>query len=736
MPFSKGLAGSGGPQYSIGADGWTVFSPSKDSRLIYVAASGSSGNDGLTPSTPKQTLAQAYALARDKFPDHIYLNYGDSWTDGWGGANNGFFQRNGRSRNEPIVISAYGNPALGRPKLLCPTLVQGEAFGWTSSNGQNIAIQDLEFYNPYCDPDNVLYSMVSFTGTVTSGSLLITGISDTTGLVVNQYLYGPGVANLQIASIDSATQITVKGGTPAYNASNVELRAQYRTLFLGVNANGNNSLTYIEGCFFNYAGLSINGSNPSYGIEMVIRRNTVAYNYIPGTLCQGMFVTDLPLAMRDSIIEENFFFRNGWHPEVWGTDSLGRNHNAYVHDVHPGHFFRKNITAQPSFHGYMQRNGSISFDNLYVECPSGGTYGAGIRYNNTSVSYNTFLHGCDLKGVSFYPTAASGVGATTLTFATVPTTTAGVLSRPDTGSMSLYNESNPGSLDGRTASSVTGGKTVNLSGAVMAGVRGDGVQIGDRIYNRGAYAQAYNVGGTWAFPIANPAGVAAGGNPGYTTGSTGPFYVAQDKPIPSWVTVGTEVYINHNVGVPFIKFAPGTTVASVADNRLSFTTSSALLSNLSGGVYNNTLASNGFSPQAVAIFSGSGLDVNFPTNRWGPNNIMCNAETSDSTPVALEVSGFYVDASGNYIHNWSSTVSGNILDTGFYNTTTPTLNQYLAGNDLGATLEDYDSSIGGPGTREHFYAGCLAQRRGYWDDDYTAHAVNVFMRAIFGIAEP
>lgn len=41
----------------VDANGWTVLTPSADSRLVYVSSStGNNSNDGLSPATPKQTI--------------------------------------------------------------------------------------------------------------------------------------------------------------------------------------------------------------------------------------------------------------------------------------------------------------------------------------------------------------------------------------------------------------------------------------------------------------------------------------------------------------------------------------------------------------------------------------------------------------------------------------------------------------------------------------------------------
>ncbi|MDX2248668.1 MAG: hypothetical protein SF052_17920 [Bacteroidia bacterium] len=111
-------------------NGFTQFTPSSDSRIIYV--SSSSGNDATaqfySPSAPSigsnpfnptgvidayQTLAAAKTHLRNGYPDWILLKRGDTFT------NQSFelLNKSGRNRNEPLLIAAYGM-ASERPAVL------------------------------------------------------------------------------------------------------------------------------------------------------------------------------------------------------------------------------------------------------------------------------------------------------------------------------------------------------------------------------------------------------------------------------------------------------------------------------------------------------------------------------------------------------------------------------------------------------------------------------------------
>src|SRR5690348_14279583 len=93
------------------ANGWTVVTPSPDSRIIYVSNSGSDNNSGLSPSAPLQTVAKGLTLMRLGMPDELLLKRGDTF------GTQISFSNYGRSVQEPMVISYYGDNSLPRPVI-------------------------------------------------------------------------------------------------------------------------------------------------------------------------------------------------------------------------------------------------------------------------------------------------------------------------------------------------------------------------------------------------------------------------------------------------------------------------------------------------------------------------------------------------------------------------------------------------------------------------------------------
>jgi hypothetical protein len=97
--------------FLVAATGEASPTMGPDSRLIYVSTGGNDSNDGLSPATPKRTLAGAAAAVRDGNPDWIFLRRGHTWVEGFAP-----LDFSGRSDDEPIVITAYG-PGNIDPKI-------------------------------------------------------------------------------------------------------------------------------------------------------------------------------------------------------------------------------------------------------------------------------------------------------------------------------------------------------------------------------------------------------------------------------------------------------------------------------------------------------------------------------------------------------------------------------------------------------------------------------------------
>lgn len=105
--------------------GWTdltaLIQPS--SRIVYLSNSGDdatarhySHSDFVDPLNPDHvqaysTLSEAYNQLRDGFPDVLLLKRGDVWDANWPN-----WRKSGKSKDKPIIVGAYGDESLPRPK--------------------------------------------------------------------------------------------------------------------------------------------------------------------------------------------------------------------------------------------------------------------------------------------------------------------------------------------------------------------------------------------------------------------------------------------------------------------------------------------------------------------------------------------------------------------------------------------------------------------------------------------
>jgi hypothetical protein len=144
--FAQSQSGSAGPPRDAG--GWTVFTPSPDTHVIYVSNSaGSDQNSGRSTSSPVRTIARGLALLRNGYPDWLLLKKGDTWTD----QAIGYFGKNGRSAAEPMLVSSYGTGA--RPVIKTnPALTEAAIDTAGAPVGNFVAIVGLEFYAYTRDP--------------------------------------------------------------------------------------------------------------------------------------------------------------------------------------------------------------------------------------------------------------------------------------------------------------------------------------------------------------------------------------------------------------------------------------------------------------------------------------------------------------------------------------------------------------------------------------------------------
>jgi hypothetical protein len=136
----------------LDATGWTMFTPSPDTRTVYVSNSaGRDSNNGFSASTPVKTIAKGLSRLRSGYPDWLLLRKGDTWT----GEVFDFVVQSGRSAGEPMLISSYGSGS--RPLVKPNPKVNGTGIGSLGGRhrgGDFLAVVGIEFYNYTRDPTN------------------------------------------------------------------------------------------------------------------------------------------------------------------------------------------------------------------------------------------------------------------------------------------------------------------------------------------------------------------------------------------------------------------------------------------------------------------------------------------------------------------------------------------------------------------------------------------------------
>jgi hypothetical protein len=122
-----------------GEQGWSVFRPAPDARVVYVSSSsGDDALDGLAPERAKRTLAAGKALLRHGAPDWLLLRRGDRFEEPLGQWFTG-----GRSRAEPQVVASFGDgPERPRIEAAGDALVAG-AFGRSPVRIDHVAFVGL-----------------------------------------------------------------------------------------------------------------------------------------------------------------------------------------------------------------------------------------------------------------------------------------------------------------------------------------------------------------------------------------------------------------------------------------------------------------------------------------------------------------------------------------------------------------------------------------------------------------
>src|SRR4051794_1369227 len=132
---------------SLNSAGWTVVTPSSDTRTIYVSSSsGNDANIGTSPTAAVKSLAKAASLLRDGSPDWMLLKRGDTWS----GSSFPTWNKSGRSSAEPMYIGTFGAGSR-------PLIDTGAVGGFAATTGRavnNLVMSGVQFYADQRDPNS------------------------------------------------------------------------------------------------------------------------------------------------------------------------------------------------------------------------------------------------------------------------------------------------------------------------------------------------------------------------------------------------------------------------------------------------------------------------------------------------------------------------------------------------------------------------------------------------------
>lgn len=328
----------------IDDQGWTVFTPSEDTRIFYV--SSSTGHDWDTsvyydatspeirddPFDPMgsvkayKTLAAAYKQLRDGHPDWLLLKRGDVWVNEDFNPP-GSWVKSGPSdfTQPPLLVSAYGPRTFDRPKILTPDGVTG--------------IQAIA--NHAGGVDNVAFA----------------------GLHLEPYDLGSDATGLRWL-VETRKFLMEDCYIAGYGSKNIVFQAP---------------------------------KDPEYQSDGIVIRRCVSYR----SGSQGLYTE----SMNNLLIEECLFDHNGWIEEIPGMEPSIYNHNVYVQagDEDEIVTVRGCTFARGSSHGLQLRTGGEAYENLFVQNALGMMLGAANSGNHPhpggvhgQVKNNVFINPRDI----------------------------------------------------------------------------------------------------------------------------------------------------------------------------------------------------------------------------------------------------------------------------------------------------------------------------------------------------
>ena len=445
--------------------------------------------------------------------------------------------------------------------------------------------------------------------------------------------------------------------------------------------------------------------------NLTIRRCVVTDSYHGNTNSSGIFIGNVSGTAESIIIEDNIIDGNGFNFSIPASVGAGmniQNHNLYIHGECSSAIIRNNIISNSASDNQTRSGGSIS-NNLFVKC----TEACNPGLNNSYIENNVITQAVDILKTPLITSGGTSPGSAILNFTTIPTTPSGNV--PQVGDY-VGDLDNPTSIPKNTKV-LTGGIGTNTI-TITSNVVSPGVSSGDRIVFS-TLPRGEGVGPS--FLSGTSLGTVIKNNIFYNENSIASF--------------GSAIVIGGGVPCTVTQASPAVVT----------TTGSNILFNGTVIIFNAS-ATGGLIPGQkyyVVNESDDGSGVHGSTfNVATTLNGVGIATTAASSPL---INPTLITATGNIVYGWDSAVD-NLATDGLGNTLTPNIinlpgtNGNAAADGSGIVYKDATRTVGGygalwgcDGTLTGFLAQARLQSKSNWRPQFTATAVNNWIRDGFSV---
>ena len=348
---------------------------------------GDDANSGLYANMPVKTIAKAYTLMRDGYPDHMLLLRGDVWEN----EDFGRWKLSGRSESEPMLIGAYGE---GDRPLIRTGMANRGIWLDGALTVEHIAIMGIELH---------AHTYVG-EGSAEAGILFLGGGGD---VLIEDCLIRGYKDNIVFNGFGSELKdMTVRGCVIVDSFSKIA-HAQ------GLYAAETDGLL-IEGCVFDHNGWSetVPGANPTIfnhnvyiqttSTNVTVRNNLImnasshAIQLRPGGVCEGNVLLYNPIgvlagnagdapAVKVKINDNVIMFADDITPEKPRGMGIDLQHVKFSEVA--GNLMAFNKSSKPYGHAIkLHSNQSSPVDHLRISKNTIYDWKGGVKFNQDGFS--------------------------------------------------------------------------------------------------------------------------------------------------------------------------------------------------------------------------------------------------------------------------------------------------------------------------------------------------------------